>query len=222
MLRENFSNYLKEQFGTAKFTVIDQWENEIRTRCLCPLRIYCLMQSTRCRIAPVFLTRIGTGRRLGMSYPPKLMQKLLVFANLGRVRFLVFKQSGDDPLEQAHLLEAPGSPCEVRKASIHQTVTDQAGRFSQGGASAHGVGMSYGDEYELEERLEVEALKRVASKIDEIIFVAGYPGWHLVAPSTILSKLQEALSEPTRRCLSGSEAGDLTKIPLADLEKRFL
>lgn len=150
------------------------------------------------------------------------MQKLLVLANLGRVRFLVFKESGDDPLDQAHLLEAPGSPFEMRPASIHQAVTDQAGRFPQGSASADGVGMSYGDKYELEGQLETEALKRIAAKIDEIVSVAGYPGWQLVAPSTILSKLQEELPEPTRRCLSRSETGDLTKIPLADLEKRFL
>jgi Protein required for attachment to host cells len=150
------------------------------------------------------------------------MQKLLVLANLGRVRFLVFKQSGDDPLDKAHLLEGPGSPVEMRPASVHQTVTDQAGRFRQGGASAQGAGMSYGEEYELEEQLESDALKRVAEKIDEIVSVAAYPGWHLVAPSTMLSKLQEALPAPTRHCLTRSEAGDLTKLPLADLEKRFL
>ena len=150
------------------------------------------------------------------------MKKILVLANLGRVRFLVFKESGDDPLDQSHLLEAPGSPVEMRPVSVHQAVTDQAGRFRQGGASAQGAGMSYGEEYELEEHLESEALHRVAAKIDEIISVAGYPGWQLVAPSTILSKLQEALPELTRRCLSRCEAGDLTKIPLADLEERFL
>lgn len=152
----------------------------------------------------------------------KSMQKLLVLANSGRVRFLVFKESGDDPLDKAHLLEAPGSPVELRPASIHQTVTDHAGRFRQGGPSAHGAGMSYGEEYELEEQLESEAVKRVAAKIDEIVSVAGYPGWQMVAPSTILPQLREALPEPTRRCLTGYEAGDLTKIPLADLEKRFL
>ena len=168
------------------------------------------------------LTCIFVGGSLIMSDHPKPMQKILVLANLGRIRFLVFKESGDDPLDQSHLLEAPSSPIEIRPVSIHQAVTDQAGRFRQGGASAQGVGMSYGEEYELEEHLESEALHRVAAKIDEIISVAGYPGWQLVAPSTILSKLQEALPELTRRCLSRCEAGDLTKIPLADLEERFL
>ena len=150
------------------------------------------------------------------------MKKILVLANLGRVRFLVFKESGDDPLEKAHLLEGPGSPVELRPASVRETVTDQAGRFRQGGASAHGAGMSYGEDHELEEQLESEALKRVAQKIDEIISVAAYPGGHLIAPATILSKLEEALPAPTRHCLASSEAGDLTKLPLSDLEKRFL
>ena len=150
------------------------------------------------------------------------MQKLLVLANSGRVRFLVFKENGDDPLEKAHLLEGPGSPVEMRPASIHQTVTDHAGRFAQGGPPGQGSGMSYGDEYELEEQLETEALKRIAGKIDEIVSVAGYPSWQLVAPSTILAILREELPEPTRRTLARSDAGDLTKLTIADLEKRFL
>lgn len=152
----------------------------------------------------------------------KSMQKLLILANSGRVRFLVFKESGDDPLDRAHLLEGPGSPVEMRPASVHQTVTDHAGRFRQGGASQSKAGMSYGDEYELEEQLENDALKRVAAKIDEIVSVAGYPGWQLVAPPTILHALREALADPTRRALTRSETGDLTKLPVADLEKRFL
>ncbi len=150
------------------------------------------------------------------------MQKLLILANSGRVRFLVFKESGDDPLDKAHLLEGPGSPVEMRTASIHDTVTDHAGRFSQGGPLGRGAGMSFGDEHELEGQLEIEALKRVAAKIDEIVSVAGYPGWQLVAPSPILTALREALADLTRRAMSQSEPGDLTKLPLADLEKRFI
>lgn len=150
------------------------------------------------------------------------MQKLLILANSGRVRFLVFKESGDDPLDKAHLLEGPGSPVEMRPASIHQTVTDRAGRFRQGSSSGSKAGMSYGEEHELKKQLETDALKRVAAKIDEIVSVAGYPGWQLVAPPAHLPALREALPDPTRRVLTGSEAGDLTKLPVADLEKRFL
>lgn len=150
------------------------------------------------------------------------MQKLLILANSGRVRFLVFKQSGDDPLEKAHLLEGPGSPVEMRPAAIHGTVTDHAGRFRQGGTAGQPGGMSYGEEYELEEQLETEALKRVAAKIDEIVSVAGYPSWQLVAPPTLLPGLRETLPPATLKALAHSETGDLTKLPLADLEKRFL
>lgn len=150
------------------------------------------------------------------------MQKLLVLANSGRVRFLVYKESGDDPIEKPHLLEAPGSPAELGLASIHETVTDHAGRFPQGGAADRGAGMSYGEDHELEKQLETEALHRVAAKIDEIVSVAGYPSWRLVAPATLLTGLKEALPDPTRRALVDSQTGDLTKLPLADLEKRFI
>lgn len=150
------------------------------------------------------------------------MQKLLVLANSGRVRFLIFKKRGDDPQEQAHLLEAPGSPVEMRPKSIGQAVTDQAGRFRQGSAHTRGVGMSYGEEHDLAEHLESEALKRIAGKIDEIVAAAGYPLWQLFAPSTILAGLRQGLPDSSRRCLACCDAGDLTKLPLADLEKRLL
>lgn len=94
------------------------------------------------------------------------MKKLLVLANSGRVRLLVFKEGGNDPSDQPHLQEAPGSPVQMRPLTIHQAVTDQAGRFRQGSASTRATGMSYGEEYELEKQLEAEAVKRVADKID--------------------------------------------------------
>jgi hypothetical protein len=150
------------------------------------------------------------------------MQKLLILANSGRVRYLVFKEAGDDLQEKAHLLEGPGSPVEMRPASIQETVTDQAGRFRKGGPVGSGTGASHGDENNLEVELEREAIQRIAAKIDEIVTVANPPSWQLVTPSTILRPLQDHLSEPVRRILAHSETGDLTKLPLADLEKRFL
>jgi hypothetical protein len=150
------------------------------------------------------------------------MENLIVIANLGRVRPVKFKPAGDDPLEEAHLLEEPGSTVEMRPHSIHQAVTDSAGRFPQGGPADRLTGMSYGEEHHLEAELKTQALERVAAKIGEIVACAGYPKWRLVIPQEIMPALLKALSPAAHKTLGGVVAGDLTKIPLADLEKRFL
>jgi hypothetical protein len=44
----------------------------------------------------------------------------------------------------------------------------------------------------------------------------------LVIPQEIMPALLKALPPAAHKALGGVVAGDLTKIPLADLEKRFL
>lgn len=150
------------------------------------------------------------------------METLVIIANLGRVRALKFREAGLDPQEQAHLSEEHGSPFEMRHDSINDVLTDQAGRFPQGAPADRLAGMSYGEEHELEAQLENRALHRVAAKIGDIVASAGFPAWRLMATQEILSHLQEALAPAAREALARTEAGDLTKVPLAELEKRLL
>lgn len=150
------------------------------------------------------------------------MEKLIVIANLGRVRALKFREPGLDPQEQAHLDEESGSPFEVRPETISDVVTDQAGRFTQSGPATGVAGMSYGEEHELEAQLENRALQRVATRIGEFVASAGFPPWRLMATQEILPRLQEALPAGARDVLARTGTGDLTKVPLADLEKRLL
>ena len=110
----------------------------------------------------------------------------------------------------------------MRPQSIHQAVTDSAGRFPQGGPADRLAGMSYGEEHHLEAELETQALERVAAKIGEIVACAGYPTWRLVIPQEIMPALLKALPPAAHKTLGGVVAGDLTKIPLVDLEKHFL
>lgn len=163
---------------------------------------------------------------MGSYYKRKLpnndMETLIVIANLGRVRSVKFKPAGDDPQDRAHLLEERGSIVEMRPLSIHQAVTDSAGRFPQGGAVDRLAGMSYGEEHHLEAELETQALERVARKIGEIVASAGYPTWRLVIPQEIMAAMLKVLPPGAHQTLGGVVAGDLTKIPLVELEKRFL
>ncbi len=150
------------------------------------------------------------------------MEKLIVIANLGRVRPLKFREAGNDPQQKEHLVEEAGTTLEMRPEAIHEVVTDQAGRFGQGGPAGRKDGMSYGEEHNLEAELEKQALQRIAGKIGEIVAAEGYPAWRLVFPQTILPSLLEVLPAAARKTLAETVTGDLTKLPLAELEKRFL
>jgi hypothetical protein len=150
------------------------------------------------------------------------MEKLIMLANLGRVRALKFREPGMDPIEKAHFDEEPGSPIEMRPEMINDVVTDKSGRFPQSGPVDQLAGMSYGEEHELEAELENRALERIAAKIGDIVAAEGYPAWRLMATQEILPRLQAALPAAARQKLARVETGDLTRVPLAELEKRLL
>lgn len=150
------------------------------------------------------------------------MEKLIIIANLGRVRPVKFKPAGEDPVEQAHLVEVPGGKVEMRPGSLRTVVTDQAGRFSQSNAPGVRGGMSYGEEHELKAELARQALQRVAGTIGEMVGREGCPAWRLIAPPTILPALLAILPTAAQRVLAETMTGDWTKLPLAELEKRLL
>ncbi len=150
------------------------------------------------------------------------MEKLIVIANLGRVRTVKFREAGDDPRDKAHLVEAAGSVVEMRLSAISDVVTDQAGRATQSGPVGREAGMSYGEEHNLKTELEKQALERITAKIGEIVAAEGNPPWRLVVPQMILNSLEQALPALARKALVGTLAGDLTSIPLPELEKRLL
>jgi len=150
------------------------------------------------------------------------MEKLIIIANLGRVRPVKFKPAGDDPADKAHLFEDPQDTVDLRPKSITEVVTDRTGRFRQSGTQDHSGGMSYGEDHHLKADLEHQALERVAGKIGDIVAAAGYPAWRLVIPQEIRPGLLKVLPAAAAHVLSDVVAGDLTKLPLSALEKRFL
>lgn len=150
------------------------------------------------------------------------MEQLLIVVDLGRVRALAHQPPGLDPRERAHLAELPGSPVELHPDAVGEITTDQAGRFPRGGAINQQAGMSYGENHNLEEQLKQQALSKLAATIGQFVAARGFPAWRLVAPAPILPSVQEALSAPTRAALAASEPADLTRLPVAQLEARFL
>jgi hypothetical protein len=143
------------------------------------------------------------------------MEALIVIANLGRIRPVKYRPAGDDPREKPHIVEMPEDNVEMKVASVSEIVTDQAGRNNQSGPNP-------GQENHLKLEVERDAIERIASRISEIVAAEGNLAWRLVAPPTILPALQDALKPAARKAMAHAEPGDLTRMPLPDLEKRFL
>ena len=150
------------------------------------------------------------------------MDKLVILADLGRVRALKVIEAGFDPAEQTHLSEIDEVAVEFHRPSLHETVTDQAGRFAHGGPLDRRQGMSYGEEHELEAEIELQAIHRIAQRIGEIVRRAGNPAWRLVAPRQVLHQVQAALPPDVAAALARTDGADLTGHRLEDLEHRFL
>ena len=150
------------------------------------------------------------------------MKKLIIAANLGNIRVLKYREAGEDPLEQEHLVEASAESAKEHVGTIHETVTDQSGRFGRGSQVGFQTGMSYGEEHELKASIEKAALKKIVSHIESILATEGWPQWSLAAPRSMLATLEESLSTNARKTLLSSIGSDLTRCPLKEMEKRFL
>ena len=131
------------------------------------------------------------------------MKKLIIAANLGRIRVLKYREAGLDPIDQEHLLEEPSESGKEHVLSVQEWVTDKAGRFSQGNAAGMEGGMSYGEEHELKEQIERNAMRRVATRIGEIVREEDHPIWVLAAPRSILPRSTRSGAWPwTATCSS--------------------
>jgi hypothetical protein len=105
---------------------------------------------------------------------------------------------------------------------VQEWVTDKAGRFSQGNAVGVEGGMSYGEEHELKDEIERNAMRRVATRIGEIVREEDHPIWVLAAPRSILPRLESMLPVDARQSLEYTVSSDLTRCPLPEMEERFL
>ncbi len=150
------------------------------------------------------------------------MKKLIIAVNLGKVRVLKFREAGEDPMEQAHLIEDPDAITEIHVEKILEAVTDQAGRFGRGAPVGYETGMSYGEEHNLEREMERGSLRRIATQIGNILKREDHPAWILAAPQSILAQLEQALPASARKTLISAVGADLTQCCLQEMELRFL
>jgi len=150
------------------------------------------------------------------------MKKLIIAANLGNLRVLRHNEAGEDPIEKEHLAEEPGESGKEHVQTIRETVTDQPGRFGRGVPAGQETAMSHGEKHNLEAEIERNALKRIVARIECVLSAEGNPPWVLAAPRPILPRMKQSLAPAASKSLLSTVGADLTRTPLAELEKRFL
>lgn len=150
------------------------------------------------------------------------MKNLYLLTDLGRVRVLETRVDSALAGGRRHLADCPDDALDRSTPPLGEVVTDQAGRFAQGGMAGQAGGMSYGEEHELERELSRQAIAAIAGHLDAVVARRERPRCVLAAPKSILKTLEAALSGATREAIVESIPADLTKTPLPELEERFL
>ncbi len=150
------------------------------------------------------------------------MNKLYVIADLGRVRAFALKEGSEVEGLKDRLAELSENALDTAVDTRGSVTTDKSGRFAQGSPAGSNGGMSYGEEHQLASEIERKNLDRIATHIDGVIRDSGYPFTVLAAPQAILSRLESALDRRSQDAIGNRVGADLTKEPMAKLEKRFL
>jgi len=149
------------------------------------------------------------------------MSKMIIVADLGRLRVLAEKEEFSPTGPRLHLAELSSEELDSKPQPIHDVVTDQQGRFGKGdGGQNPGAGIA--ENHQLESELENRSVKALAQKIDGVIADHAPSSWTLVAPANELKHIESQLGAESKRRLGDTVGADLTKWPLAKLEERFM
>lgn len=147
----------------------------------------------------------------------------IVLADLGHLRAFQPKPAEPGVGREYDLKELKLAPLTHTPSPIGEMVTDQAGRFAtvSNPGSPRGCGMSYGEPHNLQTEDERRLIKKLASRMDALIAKRSPARWILAAPSAILPRVKDALHPRSKKKLVDTQAADLTKLSLKQVEARF-
>jgi len=147
----------------------------------------------------------------------------IVLADLGHLRAFQAQKAEPGRGREFDLKEIKMAPLKHVPSPISDQVTDQAGRFATGGAagSAREGGMSHGEAHNLQTEDERRLIQKLAGRIDAVIAKRSPVRWILAAPAAILPRVKEALHPTSKQNLAETQAADLTKLSVKQVEARF-
>jgi len=144
-------------------------------------------------------------------------KKTVILADMGSIR--------------AFTLSAPGTalfphagPVTIEEISLpkRQRGPSPIGRFPQGRSVSESAGMSPGESHHRETEFEKKRIEWLARKICGLVEREGTTPWCFAAPTAINRQILELIPPGLRASLVSNTLADLTHLPIADIEKRFL
>lgn len=143
------------------------------------------------------------------------MKRLLIVADLGRMKAYRITKNDDDPTTSPAFEDIKDVDLENRHSKVSERFTYQAGRMS------HGVGAnSVGERHQEEAEAHSHQLRAIADQIDAVA-IGGDDEICLAAPKTIMAKLLELLNDKVRNRIIKNLPLDLVKLPKRELLQRF-
>lgn len=148
-----------------------------------------------------------------------MTSKLLVVADLGRLRAYRFQQSPNFSNPRLELIE------DTTTAVTHkltEELTDGASqRKTQGAAAGQALSGSDGEPHNLELERRRRALKTIAGRIGELLHAEGFDGFYLATDSRIKQPLLDEMDSRTRSRIERSVNANLSKMTPDEVLKHF-
>jgi hypothetical protein len=144
-------------------------------------------------------------------------KKLVILADMGKLRAFRLSPHGTalSPHSKPVAIEEIDLPARERD-------TDNPGRFPQGRSVGQTAGMSPGEEHNKAREFEKKRIELLAGEIIGLLDSEGPMPWCLAAPASINKRILERIPPPMLHSLASNVLSDLTHLPLADIERRFL
>jgi hypothetical protein len=144
-------------------------------------------------------------------------QTTVILADMGKLRAFRLSPPGTELCSHA-------GPEVIAEIDLPQTQrdTDRIGRFPQGRSVPETAGMSPGENHNEQSEYEKRRIELLAMKIAELVGKEGSASWCLAAPASINKHILELIPSTLRESLTSNLTADLTHLPLAEIEHRFL
>lgn len=144
-------------------------------------------------------------------------KKTVILADMGSIRAFtlsapgtaLFPHSGPVAIEEIILPKRQREPSPI-------------GRFPQGRSVSESAGMSPGESHNEETEFEKKRIEFIARKICGLVEQEGNAPWCLAAPAAINRQILDLIPPRLQASLVSNTLADLTHLPLADIEARFL
>ena len=144
-------------------------------------------------------------------------KKIVILADMGKLRAFRLSPPGTalSPHARPEAIEEIDLPARQRD-------TDNPGRFQQGRSVQETAGMGPGEDHNKASEFEKGRIELLAREITALLDSEDPMPWCLATPASINKRILDLIPSRLRESLATNVTADLTHLPLAEIEHRFL